>query len=157
MSTHLEHRAVDGIVTDIPDPHYGIAAFTLTQAPDQTATAPRAPGAAYACITGVPHVTEILERDVQPGALVRVDGITGKPSTPGGPIYLTVTALRVLTPAPNPPGMTLHRHGDYLTVIDDDADTVPVFTADGAWVGAAPDVADAAALIQRHQQQRAEG
>ncbi|WP_432189841.1 hypothetical protein [Streptomyces sp. Tue6028] len=151
MSSHMTHHAVDGYVEEIPDPHWGIASFTLIHSPaDADQAAPDTPDTVYACITSVPRVNHTLRRDVEPGALVRVDGITVQPSGPGGPVHLTVTALQVLSPAPAPPSMALERYGDYIVVFDAATDAVPVFTTSGEWVGEALDADGIAALIGSH-------
>lgn len=151
MSTHLQHHAVDGYVEEIPDPRWGIASFTLIHPPQLRGPAgTRQPGHRVR----VHHERPARHRGPHPGRAA------GRPGTrrrhhrraqrPRRPVHLTVTALRVLQPAPTPPVMTLDRYGDYAVVFDAGIDTVPVFTAGGQWVGTAPDPDGVAALIARH-------
>ncbi|MEE1806958.1 hypothetical protein [Streptomyces sp. BE133] len=47
--------------------------------------------------------------------------------------------------------MVLDRYGDYVVVFDADTDTLPVFTAQGQWVGLADNPDTITTLIDIHE------
>lgn len=140
--TSQTHLAIDGYVDAIPapGPRWGTATFDLIHSPaDADRIAPDTPDTVYACTTGDPRIAHALLNEIQPGDLLRVTGTVAQPDDPTAPALLTVDAMEVLEAAPAPVlyDLVLERWGGYAAVFDADRDTVPVFTAAGAWVGEA--------------------
>lgn len=150
-----KHCAVDGWVDAIPAPGpRGTATFDLVVRPaDADTVAKDAPDTVVACTSGDPQITRELLTGIQPGDLLRVTGTLLQPQAPGAPARLTVDALEVLDTALVPAlnDLVLNRYGDYVVVFDADTDAVPVFTAQGQWVGLADNPDAIATLIDIHE------
>ncbi|MBP5880707.1 hypothetical protein QA995_43100 [Streptomyces scabiei] len=150
-----KHCAVDGWVDAIPAPGpRGTATFDLVVRPaDADTVAKDAPDTVVACTSGDPQITRELLTGIQPGDLLRVTGTLLQPQAPGAPARLTVDALEVLDTALVPAlnDLVLDRYGDYVVVFDADTDAVPVFTAQGQWVGLADNPDAIATLIDIHE------
>ncbi|MGW1328154.1 hypothetical protein ACWD64_37200 [Streptomyces antibioticus] len=145
-----KHCAVDGWVDAIPAPGPGrTATFDLTVRPADADTLPEdAPDTVISCTSAAAPIVHELLHAIQPGDLLRVTGTLLQPLVPGEPARLTVDVLEVLDTALIPVlgEMVLDRYADYIVVFDGDHDQVPVFTANGRWVGLA-DNADAIATL----------
>ncbi|MFF0386848.1 hypothetical protein [Streptomyces sp. NPDC004286] len=132
----------------------GTATFDLVVRPvDIDALDDDVPNTLVTCSSGDPRITYELLNHIQPGDLLRATGTPTQPSTPGEPVRLTVDGLEVLDIALVPVlrEMVLDRYGDYVVILDADTDTVPVFTAHGAWVGIADNADAIATLIDIHE------
>lgn len=142
---------IDGFLyaAPVPGARPDIAAFDLVSSP----TDALADDVVTFCATTDPRIAAALLTEVQPGDLLRVSGIWMEAGFSGELAQLTVDTLDVLAAAPvrEPQEMVLDRYGDYCVIFDADTDAVPVFTAQGQWVGLAdtPDVITA--LIDIHE------
>ncbi|MDT3728763.1 hypothetical protein ROS62_29390 [Streptomyces sp. DSM 41972] len=150
-----KHCAVDGWAEAIPAPGpHNTATFDLTVRPANADTLPDdAPDTVVSCTSTAAGIVHELLHGIQPGDLLRVTGTLLQPPTPGAPGRLTVDALEVLDTALIPAlgEMVLDRYGDYVVIFDADTDTVPVFTAQGQWVGLAANPDTIATLIDIHE------
>ncbi|MFD9283604.1 hypothetical protein ACFWD7_41260 [Streptomyces mirabilis] len=150
-----KHCAVDGWVDDIPAPGpRGTATFDLVVRPaDADTVAKDAPDTVVACTSADPQITRELLTGIQPGDLLRITGTLARPPAPGEPARLTVDALEVLDTALIPVlrETVMDRYGDYCVIFDADTDAVPVFTAQGQWVGLADNPDAIATLIDIHE------
>lgn len=126
---------VDGFVHLAPAPgtRPGTAQFELISSPTDDAE----DDTVFSCTTEQPRIAAALLTEVQPGDLLRVLGTLAQPGTTGGSAQFTVDTLEVLAAAPARAQMVLDRYGDYVVVFTTDTDAVPVFTAQGRWVGLA--------------------
>ncbi|MET9694281.1 hypothetical protein ABZY81_38680 [Streptomyces sp. NPDC006514] len=150
------HCAVDGWVDAIPapGPRDDTATFDLIVRPaDTDALDDDAPDTVITCTSGDPRITHELLNRIQPGDLLRATGTLVQPPAPGQHARLTVDALEVLDTALVPVlrDMVLDRYGDYVVIFDADRDQVPVFTAQGQWVGLADNPDAITRLIDIHE------
>jgi hypothetical protein len=139
MSRTTLHGYVD--TTPAPGRRRGTAVFDLLHSPTGTGPADT-PKAVFACTAADPRIVDVLLREIQPGDLLSVTGTVVQPDDPAAPAHVSVDALEVLEAAqPAPYDLVLERYGIYAVVFDADRDAVPVFTANGTWVGeaASPD------------------
>lgn len=146
---------VEGWVDAIPAPGpHGTADFDLTVRPADADTLPDdAPDTVVSCTSAAAGIVHELLHGIQPGDLLRVTGTMLQPPTPGEPARLTVDVLEVLDTALIPVlgEMVLDRYADYVVIFDADTDKVPVFTADGQWVGLADNPDAITHLIDVHE------
>ncbi|MFG2676882.1 hypothetical protein [Streptomyces sp. NPDC048445] len=154
--TSQTHLAIDGYVDAIPIPgtRWGTATFDLIHSPSNAdRIAPDTPDTMYACTTGDPRIAHALLNEIQPGDLLRVTGTVVQPDDPTDPALLAVDAMEVLEAAPAPVlrEMVIDRYADYVVIFDADSDTVPVFTAQGLWVGLADNPDAIATLIDIYE------
>ncbi|TGZ12364.1 hypothetical protein DV517_74590 [Streptomyces sp. S816] len=149
------HCAVDGWVDAIPVPGpRGTVAFDMVVRPaDIDALADDAPDTVITCTSGDPRITHELLHGIQPGDLLRATGTLAHPPAPGERARLTIDALEVLDTALVPVlrEMVRDRYGDYVVIFGADSDDVPVFTADGTWVGRADNPDAITTLIDIHE------
>lgn len=142
---------VDGFLYTVPVPgtRPGTAQFELISSP----TDDPADDTVFSCTTRDPRIAHALLTEIQPGDLLHVSGTLVQPRANGEAAQLTVDALDVLAAAPARAllEMVLDRYGDYVVVFDTDTDTVPVFTAQGQWVGLADNPDTIATLIDLHE------
>ncbi|MBT2406237.1 MULTISPECIES: hypothetical protein [unclassified Streptomyces] len=142
---------VDGFLSTVPTPgtRPGTAHFELISSP----TDDPADDIVFSCTTGKSRIADALLTEIQPGDLLHVSGTLARPATTGETAQLTVDALDVLAAAPARAlrEMVLDRYGDYVVVFDADTDTVPVFTAQGQWVGMADNPDTITTLIDIHE------
>ncbi|WP_327328747.1 hypothetical protein OG735_41525 (plasmid) [Streptomyces sp. NBC_01210] len=107
----------------------------------------------FSCTTEESRIAYALLTEIQPGDLLHVSGTLVQPGATGEAAQLTVDALDVLAAAPARAlrEMVLDRYGDYVVVFDADTDAVPVFTAQGQWVGLADNPDTITTLIDIHE------
>jgi hypothetical protein len=132
------------------DPHGATVRFRVIVSP----TDERADEMVMPCTAGDPVMASAVLRDLRPGDQLRVTGYLRLPSTPDAPMWLAVTDLELLHPAPQPSTgsgdaatAVLERYGPYVTYLDNDTERVPVWTETGAWVGDADNPNDITAVI----------
>ncbi|RPK23575.1 hypothetical protein EES37_38110 [Streptomyces sp. ADI91-18] len=142
---------VDGFLCAVPTPgtRPGTVQFELISSPTDDA----ADDMVFSCTTEESRIANALLTEIQPGDLLHVTGLLTQPDNPADPARLTVDALELLATAPARAleEMVLDRYGDYVVVFDADTDAVPVFTAQGQWVGLADNPDTIAALINIHE------
>ena len=142
---------VDGYLDTVPTPGDAphTARFRLIVSPTDDVV----DDVTWSCTTSKPGIAHALLTEIQPGDLLHVSGVLTQPNDPAEPARLTVDALELLTTAPARAlrEMVLDRYGDYVAVFDADADTVPVFTALGQWVGTAESPDAIGTLIEIHE------
>jgi hypothetical protein len=150
-----KHCAVEGWVDAIPAPGpHGTATFDLIVRPaDIDALPDDAPDTVVSCISADARITHELLNGIQPGDLLRVTGTLARPSASGESARLTVAVLEVLDTGLIPVlrDLVMDRYGDYCVIFDADIDKVPVFTAQGQWVGRADNPDAIATLIDIHE------
>ncbi|GGX56463.1 hypothetical protein [Streptomyces chartreusis] len=151
-----EDVALDGFLDEeIVSGHHGASArFRIIVSP----TDERADEMLMPCTVNDPAMAAAALHDLQPGDQLRVTGTLQLPRTPDTPMWLEVTTLDLLHPAPprNEPAMTavLERLGPYICYLDADTDEVPAWTETGAWVGVADTPADLEDLFDTYEQAR---
>ncbi|MFE1198506.1 hypothetical protein ACFW6E_38140 [Streptomyces olivaceoviridis] len=156
--------APDAIVLDgfldeetVPgDLHGSTARFRLTVSP----TDERTDEMILPCSVANPEMAHQVLHQLTPGDQLRVTGYLRLPRTPDEPMWLVVTEMTLLQPAPTfTDAFTamLERYGPYLCYIDADTDQVPVWTENGAWVGVADTPADLSELLESFEQHHGAG
>ncbi|MFE5096674.1 hypothetical protein ACFRCI_41770 [Streptomyces sp. NPDC056638] len=142
---------VDGFLYTVPTPgtRPGTAQFELISSP----TGDPGDDTVFSCTTEESRIAYALLTEMQPGDLLHVSGTLAQPGATGETAQLTVDALEVLATAPAraPREMVLDRYGDYVVIFDADTDAVPVFTAQGQWVGLADNPDTITTLIDIHE------
>lgn len=144
-----KHLTVDGYLDTVPTP--GDAQYTARFQLIVSPTDDVVDDVTWPCTTSKPGIVHALLTEIQPGDLLHVSGVLTQPDNPVKPASFTVDALEVLATAPARAlqEMVLDRYGDYVVVFD--ADTVPVFTALGQWVGTAESPDTIGTLIEIHE------
>jgi hypothetical protein len=142
---------IDGFVYTVPAPGDGpgTARFQLVVSPtDDTVD-----DVVWSCTTSDPRIADALLTEIQDGDLLHVSGFLTQFDDPAQPARLAVDELELLAPAPARAlkEMVLDRYGDYVVVFDADTEAVPVFTADGQWVGTAENPDAIGRLIEIHE------
>lgn len=149
------HCIVDGWVDAVPAPGpHDTATFDLIVRPADADTLPEdAPDTVVSCTSAAAGIVHELLTGIQPGDLLRVTGTLLQPPVPGEPARLTVDVLEVLDTVLIPVlrEMVLDRFGDYVVIFDAATDQVPVFTANGQWVGLADNPDAITTLIDIHE------
>ncbi|MEU9663521.1 hypothetical protein [Streptomyces chartreusis] len=122
------------------DLHGATARFRVIVSP----TDERADEMVMPCTAGDPVMAAAVLRDLHPGDQLRVTGYLRLPGMPDEPMWLAVTELELLHPAPQQSTGTGHaatavleRYGPYVTYVDAATEHVPVWTETGTWVGVA--------------------
>ncbi|WP_411078349.1 hypothetical protein [Streptomyces sp. cmx-10-25] len=151
--------ALDGFLDEetVPGDLDGLTArFRLTVSPsDELADEMVLP-----CTVADPAMAHRVIHDLLPGDKLRVTGHLHLPHTPGEPMWLVVTEMTLLQPAP---GFTdvftavLERYGPYVSYLDADTETVPVWTETGAWVGVAESLDVLGQLLEAYEQRHRTG
>ncbi|MEV7960344.1 hypothetical protein ACFVZR_38465 [Streptomyces sp. NPDC058316] len=141
---------VDGFLYTVPTPgtRPGTAQFELISSPTDDPA-----DTVFSCTTEEPRIAYALLTEIQPGDLLHVSETLVRPGVTSEAAQFTVDALDVLAAAPARAlrEMVLDRYSDYVVVFDADTDAVPVFTAQGQWVGLADNPDTIAALIDTHE------
>ncbi|MEV7160282.1 hypothetical protein AB0N77_37690 [Streptomyces misionensis] len=137
------------------DLHGSTARFRLTVSP----TDERTDEMILPCSVTDPQMAHQVLHELTPGDQLRVTGYLRLPRTPHEPMWLVVTEMTLLQPAPTTGAFTamLERYGPYVCYIDADTDQVPVWTQDGAWVGVADTPADLGQLLEAFEQRHGAG
>jgi len=138
------------------DLHGSTARFRLTVSP----TDERTDEMILPCSVADPQMAHQALHELTPGDQLRVTGYLRLPRTPHEPMWLVVTEMTLLQPAPTfTDAFTamLERYGPYVCYIDADTDQVPVWTEDGAWVGVAATPADLGQLLEAFEQRHGAG
>ncbi|MFE9360320.1 hypothetical protein ACFYPB_40485 [Streptomyces olivaceoviridis] len=135
------------------DLHGSTARFRLTVSP----TDERTDEMILPCSVADPEMAHQVLHELTPGDQLRVTGYFRLPRTPDEPMWMVVTELTLLQPAPtmDPIGAftaMLERYGPYVCYIDADTDQVLVWTEAGAWVGVADTPADIGDLLDTYEQ-----
>jgi hypothetical protein len=139
------------------DLHGSTARFRLTVSP----TDDRTDEMVLPCRVADPEMAHTVLHELVPGDQLRVTGYLHLPRTPDEAMWLAVTELTVLHPAPllgDPDSIAttvLERYGPYVCVFDADTTTIPVFTQTGAWVGTAEQPTDIGELLADYEQRQA--
>ncbi|MEU4655066.1 hypothetical protein AB0G32_14200 [Streptomyces sp. NPDC023723] len=146
-----KNLTVDGFLDTAPTP--GAAPYTARFQLIVSPTDDVVDDVSWSCTTSKPGIAHALLTEIQPGDLLHVSGVLTQPDNPAEPARLTVDALEVLatTPARALQEMVFDRYGDYVVVFDADTDAVPVFTAQGQWVGEAESPDTIGTLIEIHE------
>ncbi|MFJ9427714.1 hypothetical protein [Streptomyces sp. NPDC101249] len=155
-----QHYAADGWVAAIPAPgrRSDTVTFNLIVRPaDIDTLAEDAPDTVVSCTSGDPRITRAPRTGIQSGDLLRVTGTLVLPQMPGEDAHLTVDALDVLgtTLFPVLSDIVLDRYANYVVVLEEERDQVPVCTAGGRLVGLADNPGAIATLV--HTGQRVHG
>ncbi|CAK7288505.1 hypothetical protein [Streptomyces misionensis] len=131
------------------------ARFRLTVSP----TDERTDEMILPCSVADPQMAHQALHELTPGDQLRVTGYLRLPRTPHEPMWLVVTEMTLLQPAPTTGAFTavLERYGPYVCYIDADTDQVPVWTQAGAWVGVADTPADLGQLLEEFEQRHGAG
>ncbi|MEU9943106.1 hypothetical protein [Streptomyces lavendulae] len=155
--------ALDGFLDEetVPgDLHGSTARFRLTISP----TDERTDEMILPCSVADPAMARTVIHDLTPGDKLRVTGYLRLPRTPDEPIWLVVTTLAVLEPAPQPADpaalstAAIERYGPYVCWFDaEDSGEIPVWTEAGIWVGTAGDPDALSELIDAFEQRQATG
>jgi hypothetical protein len=159
--------ATDPIVLDgfldeetVPgDLHGSTARFRLTVSP----TDERTDEMLLPCGVDDPALAHKVLHEMVPGDQLRVTGYLRLPRTPGEPMWLVVTELELLQPAPqmSDPAVAatavIERYGPYVCWFDADTTEVEVFTEGGKWVGAAPEPNELGELLEAFEHRQAAG
>ncbi|MEU2357963.1 hypothetical protein ABZ599_34140 [Streptomyces misionensis] len=137
------------------DLHGATARFRLTVSPMDE----RTDEMILPCSVADPQMAHQALHELTPGDQLRVTGYLRLPRTPHEPMWLVVTEMTLLQPAPTTGAFTamLERYGPYVCYIDADIDQVPVWTQDGAWVGVADTPADLGQLLEAFEQRHGAG
>ncbi|WP_370424346.1 hypothetical protein AB8O64_36955 (plasmid) [Streptomyces sp. QH1-20] len=156
--------ALDGFLNEetVPgDLHGSTARFRLTVSP----TDQRTDEMILPCSVADPAIAHAVIHDLVPGDKLRVTGYLRLPRTPDEPMWLVVTALSVLEPAPlmsvaGPAAVVtavIERYGPYVCWFDADTPDVEVFTEAGDWVGTAPEPNGIGQLLEAFEHRQAAG
>ncbi len=154
-----EAIVLDGFLDEetVPgDLHGSTARFRLTVSP----TDERTDEMILPCSITDPVMAAAVLHDLVPGDQLRVTGHLRLPRTSDEPLWLTVTALEVLAPAPvltDSAGTfttTLERYSPYVCYVDADTNQVPVWTEAGVWVGCADTPGDVGDLLEAFEQRQ---
>ncbi|MEU9796400.1 hypothetical protein AB0E27_38580 [Streptomyces sparsogenes] len=145
---------LDGFLEEetVPGDLYGSTArFRLTVSP----TDERTDEMILPCSVADPKMAHQILHELTPGDQLRVTGYFRLPRTPDEPMWLVVTEMTLLQPAPTFVDVftaMLERYGPYVCYLNADTDQVPVWTETGAWVGVADTLADLADLLNAYEQ-----
>lgn len=159
----LDAIALDGFLDEetVSGLHGSSARFRIFVSP----TDERSDEMILPCTVDDPAMAAAVLNNMVPGDLVRVTGYIHLPRTPDEPMWLDVTDLELLQPAPPRTDLDtgtaatsmLERYGPYVCWFDADTSEVEVFTEAGDWVGTAPEPNDLGELLEAFEQRQAAG
>ncbi|MFF8732231.1 hypothetical protein ACF073_38065 [Streptomyces sp. NPDC015171] len=148
---------LDGFLNEetVPgDLHGSTARFRLTVSP----TDERTDQMILLCTVADPEMARQVLHELTPGDQLRVTGYFRLPRTPDEPMWLVVSEMVRLQPAPTfADAFTamLERYGPYVCCIDADTDQVPMWTEAGTWGGCADTPGDLRDLLEAFEQRQA--
>ncbi|WP_331747523.1 hypothetical protein OG365_40810 (plasmid) [Streptomyces sp. NBC_00853] len=153
---------LEGFLDEKPapgDPDRTTARLRLTVSP----TDERIEEMILPCRVDDPAMAHLVLHELIPGDQLRVTGYLRLPRTPDEPLWLIVSALEVLQPAPQLTATAalfasvIERCGPYLHYIDGDTGQVEVWTETGAWVGWADTPGELTAVLDEFEHGQASG